>query len=217
MTDIFREAIWPLNLPFTILLGMALLYWLIVILGAVDFDWMPDLDADTVDLDADIDADLDADASGGLLTSLSQLLGIGDVPSMVVFSIIILSLWCFSMMFNHFLNPAGSYLIGAGLIVLNIIISVFFTALVTRLIVKLIGPLTSQDTERQKILYQAGTVITSEVNPGFGQVEIQGRGAPITINARAVENKIFLKGDRVLILDEDKEKGIFFVDKYNED
>lgn len=50
MIEFFHVAVSPLNLPFTVLLIMVVLYWLIVILGAIDMDieaeWMPDLDID---------------------------------------------------------------------------------------------------------------------------------------------------------------------------
>ncbi|GBC63904.1 DUF1449 domain-containing protein [Desulfonema ishimotonii] len=201
MLDFFQEAISPLNLPFTILLGLMILYWLVVIMGAADADWMPDLD-------------LDADDGGGLLASFFQFLSLGDVPVTVVVSVMIFSAWCFSMLANHFLNPGGSIFIGTTLLFINMLLGLFATALFTRVMLRIFGPLHGEDTEDQQILYRVGTVITSRVDADFGQVEIETKGAPITVNARAVDDRIFTKGEKVLIFDEDEEKGIFFVDKY---
>jgi len=201
MTAFFEAAISPLNLPFTILLGLLMLYWLMVILGAADMDWMPDIDMDD---------------PGGFLSPAVEMLNIGEVPIMAVISVMSLSCWSFSMLSNHYLNPAQSWLMGAILLIFNIAVGFFSTVLFSKLIVKVIGPIGSEDKEDQKILYKMGTVLTSEVTGIFGQVEIKTKGAPITINARTPEGVVLLKGEKALVFDEDKEKGIYFVDKYED-
>lgn len=203
MTEFFHVAVSPLNLPFTVLLILVVLYWLIVILGAVDMDidaeWMPDVDID----------------DPGLTGSLLQLLHIGDIPVMVILTLMVMIAWCFSLLANYYLNSSQSLWIAAGLLIPNAILSLFVTAFFIRIIIKIFGPLDVEDKEEQKIIYRVGVVITSEVNPTFGQVEIRTKGAPITINARTPEGSILVKGEKALVFDEDKEKGVFFVDKYD--
>ncbi len=79
MKELFDAAIMPVNMVPTILLGLILLYWLTVILGALDMDFLnvevggSDVEIDMeVDLDADvdIDADLDVDANADIDTDV---------------------------------------------------------------------------------------------------------------------------------------------------
>ena len=201
MIIFFKAAVSPLNLPFTILLVFFMFYWLLVILGAADMDWMPDIDIDD---------------PGGVLASVMEMLNIGEVPIMAVISVMSLSCWSFSMLSNHYLNSNQSWFIGLILLIFNIVIGFFATVIFSKLLVKIIGPIGNEDKEDQKILYKMGTVLTSEVTQNFGQVEIKTKGAPITINARTPDGVILLKGEKALIFDEDKEQGIYFVDKYEE-
>ncbi len=204
MSEFFHAAISPLNLPFTILMGLMLLYWIFVIVGAADMDWMPDMD-------------MDMDDGGELFSSLTEMLNIGEVPVMMVLSIMVLSCWTLSMLANHYLNPAQSILLGTGLFVINIVLGFFATVLMTRAVVKIFGPMSREDKSDQQILYRTGTVVTSQVNASVGQVDIHTKGSVIRINARTQRDVIFLKGDKVLVFDEDKEKGIYFVEKYEEE
>ncbi|MEL6844757.1 MAG: hypothetical protein AAFP02_16220, partial [Bacteroidota bacterium] len=84
MHDLFREAISGPNLLYTILLGFVLLYFLSVLLGALDLEFFEiELDAD-VDIDVDVDMDMDVDAEadadiggGGMFVSVLSFLNIG--------------------------------------------------------------------------------------------------------------------------------------------
>lgn len=205
MFEFIKTSVSLLNLPFTIFLILVLLYWIVVIIGAADLElfeaeWMPDLEIDD---------------GGGIMDSLLQLLGVGEIPAMIIISLLALSGWCFSMVANYLFNSSQSLLIGAGLLIPNLIVTFFITSVFVRLIHKIIGP-PAQDKEDQKIMYKVGVVTTSEITPSFGQVEIQTKGAPITINARTSGDSTLKKGDKALVFDEDKEKGIFFVEKFNE-
>lgn len=66
--EVFRVSVQPMNLPFTVLLLLVLVYWIVYILGAVGMDALDvdtDLDMDT-GLDADLGGDLDVDADVGI-------------------------------------------------------------------------------------------------------------------------------------------------------
>jgi hypothetical protein len=121
------------------------------------------------------------------------------------------------MLTNHFLNPSHTFVWGILLLFVNLVLGFLTTVVVTKVSLKIFGKMTKEDKEDQKILYRVGTVITSQVDSGFGQVEIQTKGAPITINARSPDGTIFLKGQKVLIFDQDAEKGIYYVDSYEND
>ncbi|MCP4105601.1 MAG: YqiJ family protein [Desulfobacteraceae bacterium] len=207
MIEFFYAAVSLVNLPFTIFLGFLLLYWIAVIVGAADLelfdgDWMPDLDVED---------------AGGFMDSALQVLGVGEVPVMVLATVMAFSSWSFSMMANYYLNSRQSLLIGAGLLIPNLFVSLFITGSFARLVTKIFfGSGDKDEKEDQKIVFRVGVVTTSEVTSSFGQIQIQTKGAPITINARTSDDLILKKGDKALVYEEDKEKGIYYVEKFNE-
>ncbi len=206
MHAFLQETITPPNLPFTILLILIMLYWLFVIIGAIDLEF----------LDVDLSTDGDIDAGDSFFTSFVQLLKMGDAPIMAAVSIMALIAWTTSMVYNHYLNFNHQGWIAAGVIALIFLISFFITIMIMRLLNKIFGPFNSEEDAMQSSMYKTGTVLTSEVNSGFGQVEIQTMGAPVTINARTPDDLVLIKGEKVLVYDEDKEKGVYFVDRYDE-
>ncbi len=210
MNEFFQASISLVNLPFTVLLVLIILYWLTVIFGAVDIELF-DFD---IDLDSDVDMDMDVDAPGGFFHSILSLLNVGEVPFIVVMSVMILCGWCISMLSNHYLNVDQSLLISAGLLVPNLIVSLIVAGLVTRPLRRVFSTL-SDDEKHQKVLRKVGVIITSEVNATFGQMEIETKGAPVVINVRTLGETILKKGDKALVCKQDKEKGIYFIEKYN--
>ena len=82
--DLIQETIKGYNLPFTILLGFVILYWVIAMMGLIDIDGGGDLDID-------VDADADGIGEGGTENALSdaiRFLGFSDAPLMLVLSIL---------------------------------------------------------------------------------------------------------------------------------
>src|SRR5688572_15582018 len=99
MFEFFYEALRPVNLPFTALLGMVTFYWILVSLGALDFHSEPHVE---VGHDADLDVQADGahgdahgsvDGAQGAVKSALQFLNFGNVPTMIVVTVLALSLW----------------------------------------------------------------------------------------------------------------------------
>ncbi len=201
MFALLQEAVAFPNLPFTILLLLTLLYWLFVIIGAIDLEFL------------DIDGDIDAGES--FLGSFLQLLKMGDAPIMAAVSFMALAAWITSMVSNHYLDFGHTKWIVWTVIVGIFLISFLITVMFVRLLNKVFGPFDSEEGEMQSCMYKIGTVLTSEVNASFGQVEIQTRGAPLTINARAPDGLVFKKGEKVIVYDEDQKHGVYYVDRYD--
>ena len=98
--------------PYTVMLALVVLYWLLYIVGVVSEDALDfmDFDAD-VDVDVDVDADVDIDAdvdvgSGGAhpLAAFLHFFHVGDVPVILIFSVLVVFMWTASMLATHFLG-----------------------------------------------------------------------------------------------------------------
>lgn len=197
------EAIFlPANLPFTGLLGLTLLYWLSVIIGALDTEVF--------------DIDFDLDGGEGLGTSLLSFLRLGEVPISVWVSFFALFSWIGSILINHFLNPSGAMfpgflfwiplVIGGGLVT-KVAVTPF-----RGLFKGLKGEATSYASNEGKI----AQVFTTKLDQNYGQIEIEGQGSPLLVQAVLDEEGSLSRGDKVLVVEHDREKNIYHVVRYQD-
>jgi hypothetical protein len=208
MREFLEACFSPWTLPFTVLLVLILLYWLLLIIGAVDLEFFDSL---IPDMAPDMEPDMTIEEGGHLFGPLLHWLGIGNVPVMILLSFFIFLGWAFSLIANTALNPASTPTIGLLILPLNLAVSLFLAGLIARPFARLFKPET-----HQQILYSIGVATTSTVTADFGQVEIPARGAPIVINARTTGETVLHKGEKAIVYDKDDEKGIYYVEKYND-
>ena len=227
MTELLSEAFRLVNLPFTILLILVVVYWLLVAIGALSGP-SPDAELDVhahadVDLDAHGDVDLDAHhqveghhsghghhEGGSTWTSVLKFVNLGDVPVMVVLSVLILSLWSFGVVANRYWT-GGSHLLATVFLVANFGVSAVVTRYATMPLKPVFRLLNKQYDEPVKIIGQHCRVVTSEATPDFGQAEITTNGAPLLINVRTLNDAMLAKGDLAVVVREDAERRIFFI------
>lgn len=200
------------NLPVTVLLGIILLYWLMVLVGALDSDM------DTVDIHADTDVHLDADAHvdghadvhsdnvlGGLFMRAGRFLRLGQVPLMLVMSILAIFMWPISMLGNYYLNGTADHRsTGFALLMLlpNFIVSALATRMVTAPIAAALKKLSIETDANLPIVGRHGRVQSFQVDQTYGQIEIPTDGAPLLVNARTLDGAAPLpKGTRVIVLE----------------
>ncbi len=203
MSEVFSESLAWINLPFTVLLGIVLLYWISVILGLADMD---------AGLDHDIDHD--AHAGGDFFGPVLEFFHIGEVPVLIVLSVFSLSLWVFAVLANYYVNPSHSVLLALALFIPNLMVSGLVTRVVGAPLRKAFGFLNKDYDEHRAIVGRACVVTTSELTTSFGQATItEGAGAPIIVNARTLHDEVLHRGDSAIIFEEDKEKGLYFIKK----
>jgi hypothetical protein len=223
MLEFIYEALRPVNLPFTVLLGVTTFYWILVGLGALDFNHDAGVDighdADvSVDAHADVHGDVhhdlthSADGIQGTVKAALQFLNFGNVPTMIVASIMALSLWTCSMMANHYFN-SGSILRAFVLLVPNLLLTAVITKVATTPLKSLFSALNREYEEHKPVVGRTCTIMTSEVTDRFGQAQIDTSGAPLLINVRTYGEASFAKGETALIIKEDKENNLFTVAK----
>jgi len=212
MWELFRESILPINLLYTIVLGLTLFYWLTVFLGGLDVDLI-DFDVD-VDADIDVDVDADVDASGhGSGFSLGKLLhffNIGDVPFMLILSFMALFMWAGSVMFNHYYNN-DSFLLAFGLFFPLFIVSLFLTKFCSAPFVKLFAAFDKQ--QDRSVIGSVCIVKVSANEHQLGQADVDTDDFHQLINIKTVPGLILNRDDTALILEYNEEGNYYIVDQ----
>jgi hypothetical protein len=211
MSDLLHVAFMPVNLLFTVLLLLVLVYWIMVILGALDFDFL-DIDFDT-DADIDVDADVDMDIQGGgILRSLLEFFYVGEIPVMVLVSVFALCAWVVSVLGNYYLNPGNSMLLAAPILVGNLIVSCVLVKIAAVPMRKIFKSFETDPNATRNVMGRICKIVTTEVtNERIGQGEIQSKGAPVLLNVMAEGDHVFHKDDEALIVGQNKETGVYMI------
>lgn len=199
MIDFLNECILPVNLPVTILLGMVLAYWIMVIVGVLGMDAV-DLDLDG-DFDVDVDGGIDTDFDGGsLVGDFFRFMHMGDVPVMIVVSFFTISMWMVTIITNHYLNPDFGWFITGILIVPNLIVSLLATKIVVMPVATMFKHENDIELDRLEMIGRIGRVKTSEITNVFGQIEVTHDGPPVVLNARTIPDERLVQGDAAKII-----------------
>lgn len=182
---------------FSVLLAMALFYWLLALLGLVDFD------ADGLTLDVNAEA-LD---DPGALASALMAFGFRDVPISIVVSGIVLVGWTLSCLGGMWLLPilpatlhwpAGAVL---GLASLSAALPV--TSLLVRPLRGLF--VTHAAVRNAAFVGQTCRVLTQSVDESLGRAEITQRGANLNIRVWARTPNTLSRGATARIVAYDQE------------
>ena len=215
--QLFEAAISNLNLPYTILLGLVLLYWLTVFLGVFDiemFDFDVDVDADfdidaDVDMDVDADADIDAHGSGFSLGKLLHFFNIGDVPFMIILSFMALFMWAGSIALNHYLGNT-SLLLALVFFIPLFIVSLFITKFCSAPFVKIFAAF---DTQADRSVIGASCTIKVSVSGNsLGQAEVDTDDFHQLINVKSSDGQRLAKGTQALVIDYNEEGNFYVVE-----
>jgi hypothetical protein len=223
MIELIVFAFSPLNVVFTLLLILMVLYWLAVIIGALDIDLfnveLPDaglegdMDVDVGDLDADADGNIDLEGvSDSLGRSVLHFFYIGEVPVMILLSLFIISLWSFSILGNYYLNPARSFLIAIPIFVGNLILSLLVVKAVAAPLRKVFVMFNKDADALKDVVGRICTVTTTTATKDkMGQAEVSTKGAPVILNVLSQTDHEFKKGDEAVLVEKDETKGIYLI------
>lgn len=220
-----------LAFPTVIFSGMligVLLYWTMVIVGAVDIDLLDfDIDIDSdfdvdldmdVDVDADVDGDLDVDAdapSPGILHTLMAAIGLGTVPVTIIGSIVTLASWFLCFAAVYYLGPVLGTSVFAGLAVVAVsfVLSLPITTVFTHPLKGVFK--THTHTGGQTLVGKLCKVTSGSVTDTFGQAEVDDGGAGLLVSIRCETEGALKRGSRALIIDYDAEQDVYFVEPYD--
>ncbi len=215
MIELIREAFGAHNIIVTMMLGLVVCYWLLVMAGAVDFD----LDLfDFGDAGATPEIPDAPDSSvhlGGAWLTAGKFLGFSQVPMVVWGSFLALFMWATSLVLNYQYNgEPGNREVTTSLLLLipNVIGSLILTKLATLPVAKLFAAMSDADNESEEVVGRTGTVVSAEVDAHYGQLEIIGKGATLLINVRLDEGAARLsKGDLAKVVSAAADQSFYYV------
>jgi hypothetical protein len=206
MTEIYEQAIRLLNFPFSLLLGLVVIYWVFAIIGVLDLDvlnFSTDADISGGHLDVDGgDGDVHLDHGGhGALHHIFGYLHVGEAPVTVILSLLTTFMWAISMTSNYYFNQGDSLLLGLCFLIPNFLGSITATGIAVIPVAALFRKLNDEENVRKDVLGEIGTVLTSKVDHESGQIEIATGAAPITVNARtSTKDEILVKGKKAVVV-----------------
>ena len=237
MLDLLRESILLVNLPFTILLGAVIIYWIIALVGVLDIDALDGLgdagievdgiEADGIELDgieADgIDGDVGAgvEAEGGVenggsfFHAVLKIFGAADAPLIFVISLLSVFLWATNLVGNHYFNSGNSGLGGLLVAVPSLIASLVLTRIFVVPLRPVIGLLKNAEKPAE-IIGSSGIVRSSRLDEEFGEVEIESSEKNLILRARVSTGSPALeKGAPILVVScdtgSDPESSVYLV------
>lgn len=207
MTSFYDAAIAFPTAIYTTLLGVVVVYWLLALVGIVDFE-STNLDVHH-ELHVDAHAELHADAHTDELSDLASYLvalGLNGVPFSVVFTLLTVFAWtttCLAAMWLLPLVPTTLLRTVAGL---GVLLGGF--ALALPLTARSIRPLrglfvTHTAMSNASLVGQSCVVLTSSVDEKFGRAEVATRGTSINIRVWAATPNTLGKGSAARILEHD--------------
>ncbi|WCE03334.1 hypothetical protein [Pseudoxanthomonas sp. JBR18] len=189
---------WP-TLPYSIVLGFSVAYWLLAATGIVDADGLHGGDVHHADLH------LDGDHALHGVSGMFARLGLGGAPVMLVVALVAFFGWTVTyfghLFFLQHVGPALRWGLGALLALAALIPGVAASALVLRPIRRLLLKL--RPVEQAATLGRAGVVVSPRVDAASGRASVDDGGAGLLLQVRTAPGQELARGDRVLLVDYD--------------
>lgn len=176
---------------FTLPLGVVLLYWLLVLLGALDLDLF-DFGGDGGEGAGGLEGEGDSD--------FLDVLGLGGVPATFALSLLVFFSWILCLVASQGLGALDieGGLAGAGAAALSLGLALPLAGLAVRPLRRLF--VTDRAIENRSLVGQVCTVATLRVDERYGQAEIADGGAGLLVQVRSTQPDNGLRrGDQAII------------------
>ncbi|MCK6404879.1 MAG: hypothetical protein L6Q60_02560 [Rhodocyclaceae bacterium] len=204
---------WPTAI-YTVLLGVVVLYWVLALVGLVDFEHGG--------LDLDGHHDIGVHADGDHLSTIASYVvafGLHGVPFSVVISLLTLIAWVCAGLLAQYLLPwvptqTLRALAGLGMLVFAMVPAIVLTAWVVKPMRGLFVQHAARSNRSLVGLYCR--VTTLNVSERFGQAEASDGNGSFNIRVRAEEPNALTKGSRALIIDYDESSQRYRVEAADE-
>ncbi|SEK88650.1 hypothetical protein SAMN05428989_1003 [Pseudoxanthomonas sp. GM95] len=196
---------WP-TLPYSIVLGFSVAYWLLAATGIVDADGLHGGDGFH---HGELHHGGDAHGISGMFARL----GLGGAPVMLVVALVAFFGWTVTY-FGHLLflqNVAAPVRWGLGsvLAAVALVPGVIVSAVVLRPIRRLLLKL--RPVEQASILGRAGVIASPHADTTTGRATVDDGGAGLILQVRTAPGTTLIRGDRVLLVDYDAALNLYHV------
>lgn len=192
-------------LPASLLLALAMLYWLLAIVAGLDLELFD------FDLDIDGQPDLESSLSVGLV--VLRFLNLGRVPLVVWGSAFAIAYWLVTLLLDRLADDPESrtelfYVL--QYVVRNLVLGVLLTKIVTQPLRDKFEPV--EPNRAEDLIGRECRITTSEVTPTFGQAQIPTEAAPLILNVRVKETPL-ARGAPAVIVDFDPDQNVYFIEQ----
>ena len=221
MNELIQFAFTSVNLAYTFLLILVLIYWLFIIIGALDFGSLDidfDIDADVdvdvdIDVDADVDTEIEAGSGAGWFIGFLHFFNFGKLPFMVIMSFVILFSWTFSMLANYYFGEQ-SILFALAFAFPNLFVSLCLTKLITTPLLPVFQKLDSGIEPVDYVGLTCKLVLPASANK-LGQAEVVFEDNPLLVNVKVDHESpaVFNKGEEAIIIRKEKSKPYYIIQK----
>jgi len=191
MQEFFTVVFGFPTLPYSVLLAVAVLYWLLAGFGLVDDGFG----------DAGVDGALEGDAELHGLSALLSRWGLGGVPVMVVLTLLAFIAWTLTYFVHLFLllplPTVMRWALGALTLVLAPLPAVPVAALLLRPLRQFL--LRLRPLPQAALLGRTGVVASPRVNADSGHATFDDGGAGLVLQVRS--DSELQRGDRVMLVE----------------
>lgn len=212
MTAVLTAAAAFPTVLYTVLLGIVVVYWLFVMLGALDTDALGegiDADFDGGDVDVDGDGGDGGDGAG----ALSSWFGLRRVPLTISLSLVVLFGWTFTLLGMHWTEGVSRWVAGPIVFVAATLVAVAIAAVAVRPL----APVFRTHAGKTRADYIGSTceISTGHVDATFGQATVTDGGTVLVIPVRCDKPDNGLqRGAHALVIDYDQDREAYVVEPY---
>ena len=192
----------------SVLLMVLLAYWLLALLGWVDFESLGG------DLHVEVQADADP-SEVPVLAGYLVALGLNGVPFSVVVSIMVWVAWTLSALASEWLMPLIPttllyMLVGTVVLLLSLIVALPITNLLVRPLRGLF--VTHQAIGNASVVGQTCVVMSMRVDDRVGYASVAQRGAHLQISVIAAQGNQLTKGSLARIVEYDADRNRYWIE-----
>lgn len=201
---------------FTIGLGIALIYWVFVLLGALDIDILGggDVSGAAKGIGDAVGAAKGVGPKG--IDTGDSLLGLGRVPITISLSLVLLAGWSASLLGMYYgTRTIGDY-VWLSLVVLALAVAIALP--VAALLVRPLAPVFAvrEGKSNKDYVGHVCTVTTGHVDDSFGQATIEDGGTVLVISVRCDRTGALKRGAKALVVEFDTTRQAYIVEPAGE-
>jgi hypothetical protein len=207
MNELLQAAAAPANIIPTALLAFVLLYWLVVLVGLIDLDFI------NIEVETDGEPDVSGTEAIVWLNSALAFFNLGRIPFMLFLSFLLLPFWALTLLANYYLGTGGNFW-GFLLLLPALIAALFISKILTTPFVKLFDILEKEHDSNAVVIGQVCTITLPASPTELGQATVKTEGSPLLLNVKTTGSANIRKGETALVIDYDEKSKYYLIEPY---